>query len=218
MRSNLNERFPLLPGSHRTRADGMCAMEMVAWLAGEPHSDGPSCTCPVIAAFVRAFNDFLPDADARDRWLRRLLPRLIHTVASREVERERGLIAVDRAVRVLAPLAAAARGDLELAALLRALPPATEGGGALREIARALPPHAPRAITWIVARAAQGSAPVSWVAGAVHVARLAGSEAAWSECARLLEDMARAGRAPGAPRHRTRCTNHQWWPSRSMAR
>jgi hypothetical protein len=193
MRADLNERFPILPGSHRSRGEGMCAMEMVAWLAGEEHSDGPSCTCPVIAAFVRAFNDFLPDTEARDRWLRRLLPRLIHSVASRRVEHARGLLAVDRAIRVLAPLAAAARGDHELAATLRALPPAA-AAAALRDLARALPPRTPREITWLVARAAEGSAPATWIAAVARIARVAGNDAAWSECARLLEDMVALGR------------------------
>jgi len=37
-------------GSHGTSDKGMCAMEAVAWLANEPHSDRPACTCSVIAA------------------------------------------------------------------------------------------------------------------------------------------------------------------------
>jgi hypothetical protein len=33
----------LKQGSHTAREYGMCAMEAVAWLAGEPHSDTPTC-------------------------------------------------------------------------------------------------------------------------------------------------------------------------------
>ena len=58
----LKEQVPLQRGSHPSREDGMCAMEMVSWLAGEAHSDEPRCTCPVLAALVRACNDAMGDA------------------------------------------------------------------------------------------------------------------------------------------------------------
>ena len=45
-----HEAIVLKHGSHTTFAQGLCAMEAVAWLAGEKHSDRPSCTCPVIAS------------------------------------------------------------------------------------------------------------------------------------------------------------------------
>ena len=38
-------------GGHASIDDGVCAMEMVAFLAGEPHSDSPACTSPILAAF-----------------------------------------------------------------------------------------------------------------------------------------------------------------------
>ena len=38
----------------KVRKNDLCAMEMVAWLAGEAHSDEPECACPVLAAMVRA--------------------------------------------------------------------------------------------------------------------------------------------------------------------
>lgn len=38
----------LKEGSHEARERGVCAMEAVAWLAGEKHSDAPRCACPVI--------------------------------------------------------------------------------------------------------------------------------------------------------------------------
>ena len=40
----------LAHGAHDSPADGLCAMEAAAWLAGEPHSDHPACVSPVIAA------------------------------------------------------------------------------------------------------------------------------------------------------------------------
>ena len=68
----------LLNGAHENPEAGMCALEVVAWLAGEPHSDHPECVCPVLGAFVRSWNDALPD-DERDALLKPILPRLIGT-------------------------------------------------------------------------------------------------------------------------------------------
>ena len=34
-----------------------CVMEAVAFVAGEEWSDHPVCACPVISAFMRAWND-----------------------------------------------------------------------------------------------------------------------------------------------------------------
>lgn len=67
---------PLAKGAHDKDAGAFCAMEAVAYLAHEPHSDRPACACPVISAFLRAWNDGLPDAE-RDALIRPLLPRLI---------------------------------------------------------------------------------------------------------------------------------------------
>jgi hypothetical protein len=58
----LEDRAKLLPsitlksGAHSPN-DGtaMCAMELAAWIAGEPWSDHPPCVCPVhrrVHAFV----------------------------------------------------------------------------------------------------------------------------------------------------------------------
>lgn len=58
----------LLFGGHPGRFDAagnptMCVMEFAAWVAGERHSDTPSCASPVLRRFLIAFNDRLPDAD-----------------------------------------------------------------------------------------------------------------------------------------------------------
>ncbi len=39
----------------------LCIMEAVAFMAGEPWSDSPACASPVIAAFLRSWNDALSD-------------------------------------------------------------------------------------------------------------------------------------------------------------
>lgn len=96
------EKIRLESGSHEMRERGVCAMEAVAWIAGEPHSDHPQCACPVIAAFVRRLNDQLKD-DERQR-LKRYIPQLIGSRSTPEVEMMRAYAAADHAVRVLLPM------------------------------------------------------------------------------------------------------------------
>jgi hypothetical protein len=57
------EQFQLVPGNQATLADGLCAMEAVAWLAGLPHSDSPPCTSEILAGYVRLLNDNMPDEE-----------------------------------------------------------------------------------------------------------------------------------------------------------
>jgi hypothetical protein len=99
--------IPLLEGAHnppRNPNNGIlaCALELVSWLADEPWTDHPKCTCPVIGAFVRSWNDALPDAE-RTTLLRPLLPKLIGTRGSKALEERRALMAADWLVRVNTP-------------------------------------------------------------------------------------------------------------------
>jgi hypothetical protein len=55
----------------------MCLMSLVAFLAGEPHSDAPGCASPLVQAFAVAANDLMPRA-ARQR-LKPFAPRIIGT-------------------------------------------------------------------------------------------------------------------------------------------
>lgn len=113
-------------GSHSTRTAGVCAMEAVAWLAGEHHCDRPQCACPVVSAFVRTFNDSLPGDDIRTHLLLPLVPRLVGSKSTRAIEHRRACLAVDWALRVATPLAleTAYSGvkSATYAARLRALP------------------------------------------------------------------------------------------------
>jgi hypothetical protein len=93
---------PLLSGAHASPDKGVCAMELVAFIERLPHSDSPECTCPVIAAFVRGFNDMMNDQERQA--LMPYLPRLVGTV-SPEHERERAEMAAWKAIKVFAPLA-----------------------------------------------------------------------------------------------------------------
>lgn len=92
---------PLQRGSHE-RHEAMCLMESVAFVAGEPWSDHPQCACPVISAFLRGWNDALPDEE-RDALLRPLILRVVGTRRDAEVERRRALMAADWLVRVHTP-------------------------------------------------------------------------------------------------------------------
>ena len=109
-------------GGHGTFDDGHCAMELVAWLAGEPHTDAPECTSPVLGAFVRRWNDGLADDEARALLLRPFLPRLVDTRGSHDIEEQRAWLATDWLVRVCAP------------AFLRLTPSLREHASALAEL------------------------------------------------------------------------------------
>ena len=110
----------LRSGAHTSPSDGVSLMEAVSALAGEPWSNRPSCTSPVIAAYARSLNDWLPD-DARQQ-LKVYIPRLVGTAAP-DLELRRAFACADAAVRVFAPLAFAAAGLVEEAAKLGALAP-----------------------------------------------------------------------------------------------
>jgi hypothetical protein len=109
----------LFYGSHEPDGE-MCVMEAVAYVAGEPWSDHPSCACPVLTSYCVTLNDRMPDEQ-----LQRLLPyvvRLVGTRATSEVELKRAYVAADFAVRVFAPMALDAVGLNQEATHLRSLP------------------------------------------------------------------------------------------------
>jgi hypothetical protein len=66
---NSHQTVRLTRGMHHRPEDGVCVMELVSMLAGEPFSDEPGCACPVLAAVLRASNDRFDDA-ARQRLYR----------------------------------------------------------------------------------------------------------------------------------------------------
>ncbi len=80
----------------------MCAMEAVAWVAGEPWSDSPASTCPVLGSFIRHWDDAL-DSHARQRLLKPLITRLVGTRSNAAVEQRRAWLAWDWLVRAFAP-------------------------------------------------------------------------------------------------------------------
>jgi hypothetical protein len=62
-------------GKHRSPRKGACFMEMASYLAGEPWSDHPVCTHPLLGALARLVNDHTSDAGRRN--LVELVPSVI---------------------------------------------------------------------------------------------------------------------------------------------
>ena len=165
-------------------------MEMVAWLAGEEHSDGPRCACPVVAAVVRAFNDALPDDAARSRQLRPLIPRIVNTRRDGHEERRRGYLVTDYAVRVFAPIALERLGNAEAAQSLRRLPAVVDracallAASTLQLFGSAVAPAA-----WVAARAAGTLPPAVWVGGVVRQVQEARDDRAHALLGLLIEQL-----------------------------
>ena len=182
----------LKEGAHDSISDGMCAMEAVAWLAGEPHSDAPACACPVVAKFVTRLNDRISDDVTRTELLRPILPKIIGTRAGREAMIKRGFIAADYAVRVFSPMALEARGGMDAAKALRAariiVDPETALEGAAVAYAVA---NAAYAAASSAAYAAYAAA--NYAASAANAACAAASKAVegevYNESVRMIEAM-----------------------------
>lgn len=77
----------------------MCALEAAAYIAGEPWSDQPQCTSHIIARFLRSWNDALPDDATRDRLLLPLIPKIVNTHGSAQLEHQRAMMAADWLIR-----------------------------------------------------------------------------------------------------------------------
>ncbi len=75
--------YLLTAGSHRTRSEGLDAMEAVAALAGEAHTSDPACACAVLTRYVHVLNDAAWSSD-RARTLA-FTPWLIPLGSSRQV-------------------------------------------------------------------------------------------------------------------------------------
>ena len=163
------ERLTLMKGSHAAREAGMCSMELVAYIAGEPHSDHPACACPVLTSYVIGLNDAWDDEQRQ-----KLKPYLVALVGTRDdAKRElRGWMAIDWIVREFTPTwLEAAKLDDEAAAL-RALPPIFTHEGLLVCMGALLAAKQRSAAAWDAAGAAAWDA-----AGAA--ARDAARAAAW---------------------------------------
>ncbi len=87
-----HQTIHLDPGRHLSPDGGMCVVELASVLSGEPFSDHPRRVCPVIAAFLRTYNDRVDVLRRQD-----LIPyaaRIVDSVADRESERRRAALCV----------------------------------------------------------------------------------------------------------------------------
>ena len=96
---SLLAKIRLQKGAHVDRSNGLCVMEAVAYVAGEPHSDRPPCASKVITAFLVNWNDSLPTDEDRDRLLGPLVPLIVDTAAGPEIELRRAYMALDWLLR-----------------------------------------------------------------------------------------------------------------------
>jgi hypothetical protein len=204
---------PLSRGSHGPSEHAMCVMEAVAFVSGEAWSDHPSCVCPVITAFLVNWNDSLPD-DERDTLLRPLIPLVVGTRNTQQVERRRALMAVDWLVREHTPAWLRLAGLTSQADALAGLPAITDymaqcpslmptlmavrqdagaAGAAARAAAGAAARAAARAAAWDAAGAAAGAAAwdAAWDA-ARDAAGAAARGAAWDAAGAAAWDAAGA--------------------------
>jgi len=202
--------YELAKGSHANPEDGMCSMEAVAYLAGEPHSASPKCACPVVTAFCVGFNDGLA-FEPRQK-LRPYLARTLGTRGDGMIE-QRSWMAMDWLIRVYTPTWLSLAGLDADADRLRALPPvlaaenlsramgdlgqarasASAAGAAAGAAAWAAAGAGAGAGAWAAAWAAAGAAAG---AAAWDAARAAAGAAAWAGA--WAAARAAAGAAAGA--------------------
>lgn len=161
-------RLPLLSSGSHAPNDGtaMCVMESVAWVARKAWTDSPPCVCPVLGAFMRSWNDCLPDDETRTRLLAPLILKLINTRGSAALEQRRATMAADWLIRThtvawlrLAKLntqadALAALPEITDFAQCPSLMPTLEAVRRDSDAAGAAAGAAARAAAWAAARAA----------------------------------------------------------------
>jgi hypothetical protein len=199
-------------GSHKSWDDGACAMEVVAWLAGEGITDAPACASGVLRLYTILLNDRWSD-QARQA-LKPFLPRMVGTADDGQDE-ARSYLALDWLVRTYTPawldlagLTAEARELRDLRRIVD-LAAAQSAGPVVRAVrrqaaaaqaeARAAAWAAARAAAWDAARAAAGDAAraAAWDA-ARDAAGDAARAAAWDAARDAAGDAARAAAGDAA--------------------
>jgi hypothetical protein len=198
------DTLTLEKGAHKPN-DGFCVMEAVAYIAGEPWTDHPACASPVIAAFMRSWNDSLNDDD-RNRLLKPYVTKLVGTAATPEIEDARAWMTLDWLVRTCTPAWLRCAGLNDQAARLAELPEFKAGMDvpsirpaidAVREDARAAC-DAARAAAWAAAGAAGAAAWAAAGDAACDAARAAAWAAAGAAAWAAARDAAGAGAGAAA--------------------
>ena len=185
------QAMDLSSGGHGDMSEGMCVMEAVSYVAGEPWTDSPACACPVIATFLRNWNDSLPD-DERNDLLKDLIPRLVGTRSTAAIEQRRATMAADWLIREHTPAWLRLAGLAAQADALSNLPEIADFAQcpglmstlqAVRSDAAAAW-DAARAAAWDAARAAAGAAARAAAWAAAGDAARAAARAAAGDAAR----------------------------------
>lgn len=171
-------------GEHSTFEDGHCAMEVVAWLAGEGHTDAPQCASRVLRNMTIGLNDTW-DTDERQK-LAPFLPRMVGT-GDDGLDEARSYLALDWMIRTYTPawldLAGHTKEAQELRDLRRIVDLATaEAAGPVVKAGNEVASAAESA-AWSAARSAARSA--AWSA-AWSAAESAARSAAWSAADQVL--------------------------------
>src|SRR5574341_2000998 len=84
------DALTLMSGPHKEQQKLYCVMEAVAYIAGEPHSDSPACSCPALAAWLRRANDSMSNEDRQ--LLKPFIRKMVGSRASKEVEMRRACL------------------------------------------------------------------------------------------------------------------------------
>lgn len=179
-------------------------METVAWLAGEKHSDEPRCTSPVIAAFVRGYNDAISSDEARNYYLRSWIPRLVNTAGDKATEERRGLVVVDFMVRNLLPMLLRRQRRRAVAAEFARMKPITTQTGAILAGLAVKQETDQRDVCWVVKMATRNQAPRHWVPTVAKLIGEIATPAAYDLGLRLLSRLVKAGEDQVASPDRSR--------------
>jgi hypothetical protein len=113
-----HQTVSLARGKHASPRAGACVMELASMLAGEEFTDRPAGVCPVVGAFLRAYNDAVDDRRRQD--LYGYASAAVGTRASAAVTRRRAQRCVDE-------LRALRRWPLATLTAPRALPDSVPG-------------------------------------------------------------------------------------------
>ncbi len=81
------QTIKLSKGKHVSPREGACVMELASMLSNERFSDHPWSVCPVIGAFVRAYNDSIDDRRRQDLYA--YAAKVVGSRTSAEVRRVR---------------------------------------------------------------------------------------------------------------------------------
>lgn len=82
-----HQTVKLSRGRHSSPERGTCVMELASMLDSGPFTDHPRSVCPVIAAFLRDYNDWLDDGRRQDLYA--YAAKVVGSRASRSVEQAR---------------------------------------------------------------------------------------------------------------------------------